>query len=68
MSMNRMGRGYSFEVLRARMLYDKKARKDGTAIETVLVDGDAPMTTDFVSRRMTMMTTRKKKVMRVIEL
>ena len=28
--MNRMGRGYSFEVLRARMLYDQRARKDGS--------------------------------------
>ncbi|EQD65270.1 hypothetical protein B1B_06416, partial [mine drainage metagenome] len=25
--MHRMGRGYSFEVLRARMLYDERARK-----------------------------------------
>lgn len=28
--MNRMGRGYSFDVIRARMLYDPKARKAGT--------------------------------------
>lgn len=27
--MNRMGRGYSFDVIRARMLYDPKARKAG---------------------------------------
>jgi transposase len=27
-SMNRMGRGYSFEVIRARLLYDNDARKD----------------------------------------
>lgn len=31
-SMNRMGRGYSFEVIRARMLYDAKARKDGAVV------------------------------------
>lgn len=31
--MNRMGRGYSFEVIRARLLYDEKARAAGT--ETV---------------------------------
>lgn len=31
-AMNRMGRGYSFEVIRARMLYDAKARKSGTVI------------------------------------
>lgn len=29
-AMNRMGRGYSFEVLRARLLYDDVARKDGS--------------------------------------
>ena len=28
--MNCMGRGYSLEVIRARMLYDGKARKDGS--------------------------------------
>jgi len=65
--MNRMGRGYSFEVLRARMLYDKKARKDGSVIETVLVDDDDPMTTDFVFQRMTTAATRKKKITRVVE-
>ena len=27
-SINRMGRGYSFEVIRARLLYDETARKD----------------------------------------
>jgi transposase len=34
-AMNRMGRGYSFDVIRARMLYEPKARKDGlrTVIE-----------------------------------
>ena len=65
--MNRMGRGYSFEVLRARILYDKKARKDGSVIETVLVDDDDPMTTDFVFQRMTTAATRKKKITRVVE-
>lgn len=28
--MNRMGRGYSFEVIRARLLYDEKAREAGS--------------------------------------
>ncbi|MBD8526426.1 hypothetical protein [Pseudomarimonas arenosa] len=32
--MNRMGRGYSFDVIRARMLYDPKARKAG-AVEVI---------------------------------
>jgi len=31
-TMNRMGRGYSFEVIRARMLYDTTARKDGSVM------------------------------------
>lgn len=35
--MNRMGRGYSFEVIRARLLYDKKAREAGS--ETVRKKG-----------------------------
>ncbi len=29
---NRMGRGYSFEVIRARLLYDKKARAVSTTV------------------------------------
>lgn len=32
-AMNRMGRGYSFDVIRARMLYNGKARKAGTVAE-----------------------------------
>lgn len=31
--MNRMGRGYSFDVIRARMLYDPKARKKGAIVQ-----------------------------------
>jgi transposase len=33
-AMNRMGRGYSFDVIRARMLFDPKARKDGSVVIT----------------------------------
>lgn len=33
--VNRMGRGYSFEVIRARMLYDKKATRDGSVTKLV---------------------------------
>ena len=65
--MNRMGRGYSFEVIRARMLYDAKARKDGAVVETVLVDDEGPMTTNFEFQRMTMASVRKKQVKRVVE-
>lgn len=65
--MNRMGRGYSFEVIRARMLYDAKARKDGAVVETVLVDDEGPVTTSFEFQRMTMASVRKKQVKRVVE-
>ena len=64
--MNRMGRGYSFEVIRARMLYDEKARKDGAVVETVLVDDDQA-STNFEYQRMTMASIRKKQVRRVVE-
>lgn len=63
--MNRMGRGYSFEVIRARMLYNQKARKDGAVIETVLVDDESSVTTEF--QRMTTLRTRKKKITYAIE-
>lgn len=33
--MNRMGRGYSFDVIRARMLYDPEARKRGSVTQPV---------------------------------
>jgi transposase len=64
--MNRMGRGYSFEVIRARMLYNEKARKDGAVVETVQVDDDQA-STNFEFQRMTMASIRKKQVRRVIE-
>lgn len=64
--MNRMGRGYSFEVIRARMLYNEKARKDGAVVETVLVD-DGQTSTHFEFQRMTMAPTRRKQVRRVVE-
>lgn len=64
--MNRMGRGYSFEVIRARMLYDAKARKDGSVIDTVEVDDDTT-TVNFEFQRMNMASIRKKKVKRVVE-
>ncbi len=62
-----MGRGYSFEVIRARMLYDAKARKDGSIIETVAGDDEGPVTTNFEFQRMTMASVRKKQVKRVVE-
>ena len=36
-SINRMGRGYSLEVVRARMLYDEKALKKGAMVERTKV-------------------------------
>ena len=63
-----MGRGYSFEVIRARMLYNTKARKDGSVIETVEVDDDGLVTTNFEFQRMTMASmNQKKRVKRVVE-
>lgn len=62
-----MGRGYSFEVIRARMLYDAKARKDGAVIEIVEVDNDKP-STNFEFQRMTMASfSQKKRIKRVVE-
>lgn len=62
--MNRMGRGYSFEVIRARMLYDSKALKDGAVVieEPVADESDGTMgfwriTTDqFAKQRVTQRT------------
>ncbi len=64
--MNRMGRGYSFEVIRARMLYDKKAREDGAVVETVLVDDFNPNLAEFTYSRAGP-SVRKKKVQQVVE-
>jgi transposase len=64
--MNRMGRGYSFEVIRARMLYNEKARKDGAVVETVM-SMTTRYPTNFEFQRMTMASIRKKKVRRVVE-
>ncbi len=65
--MNRMGRGYSFEVIRARMLYNLKARKDGAVIEEVLMDDDEPAGFEFVTATRLTKARRKKKVRRVVE-
>ena len=67
--MNRIGRGYSFEVLRARMLYDIKARKDGAKLEKMVVeDKSGPVSTEFFSKVTSDFgTTRKKVETRVVE-
>lgn len=65
--MNRMGRGYSFEVIRARMLYDGKSRKDGAARENVVVDDQNFKPTTAFLERSTTMARRTKKVQRVVE-
>jgi len=46
--MNRMGRGYSFDVIRARMLYDPKSRKAGSVVVTVPVKDEGPSTFEYV--------------------
>jgi hypothetical protein len=63
--MNRMGRGYSFEVIRARMLYDAKARKDGAAVEAVLVDDDPSFVDSTYARGG--MYAQKKKARQIVE-
>lgn len=65
--MNRMGRGYSFEVIRARMLYDGKSRKDGTVVETALVDNDDFEPGIGYFQTSATMTGRKNKVRRFVE-
>lgn len=65
--MNRMGRGYSFEVIRARMLYNEKARKDGAVVEKVVVEDDTPVSTEFFSKVTHSAATRRKVVSRVVE-
>lgn len=66
-AMNRMGRGYSFEVIRAHMLYNSKALKDGSAVEIVEVDEDTPpKEIGFVTTQMLSRPARKKKVQRVV--
>lgn len=65
--MNRMGRGYSFEVIRARMLYDEKSRKDGATVETDVVDDDSFDTENMHFMTMSQDAVRKKKVRRIVE-
>lgn len=45
---NRMGRGYSFEVIRARMLYNQKALKDGSQVVLEPVSERPTMSDGFV--------------------
>ena len=50
--MNRMGRGYSFEVIRARLLFDDEARKDTrtTVRKKVRKAVDAPREIGYFTR------------------
>ena len=41
---NRMGRGYSYEIIRAKTLYEKQARKVGSGIRSV-IDAQTPIPT-----------------------
>ena len=65
--MNRMGRGYSFEVIRARMLYDKIARKDGSTLVSKSVpldDDDEPFSIGFMTANQPRMKHKKRRVSR----
>lgn len=57
--MNRMGRGYSFEVIRARMLYDKKARKGSSVILTTPADDGQGMLSGMHSKGTPTMSNQK---------
>jgi len=63
--MNRMGRGYSFDVIRARMLYADKALKNGAQIETTYIDEGGSDTYEFVITSPSR-SKRRKKVQRIV--
>lgn len=49
------------------MLYNEKARKDGTVVEKVVVEDNAPVSTEFFSKVTHSAATRRKVVSRVVE-
>lgn len=51
--MNRMGRGYSFDVIRARMLYDPAARKKGSVVHRKAIPADETPMMGKTARYMT---------------
>lgn len=63
--MNRMGRGYSFDVIRARMLYADKALKDAAQIETIYVDEGSSGAYESVMASSSR-ANRRKKAQRVV--
>lgn len=63
--MNRMGRGYSFDVIRARMLYADKALKESAQIETIYIDEGSTGTFEFVMASSSR-PKRRKRVQRVV--
>ncbi len=67
--MNRMGRGYSFEVIRARMLYDKIARNDGSTLvskSAPVVDEDEPFSIGYMTADQPRVKHKSKRVSREI--
>ena len=66
--MNRMGRGYSFDVIRARMLYDPVARKKGSVVQQKAVPvEEVPPMRRITTRFMTADSTTKPRVRHVPE-
>lgn len=63
-AMNRMGRGYSFEVIRARMLFDPKACKDGSVVVTEPVPDDGKTFARYMTGNM---ETKPRVVRRVVQ-
>ncbi len=61
--MNRMGRGYTFDVIRARMLYDPAARKKGAVVQQKSVPvEEVPAMQKTTTRYMTVDSVRTSRV------
>ncbi len=59
-----MGRGYSFDVIRARMLFDPKARKDGSVVVAEPAKGEGGTWMKFTPGKS---MSRQRNVQRVVE-
>ncbi len=64
--MNRMGRGYSFDVIRARMLYAEKALKDSAQIETTYIEEKNSDLMGFVTAASMAQQKHRKMVQRTV--
>lgn len=65
--MNRMGRGYSFEVIRARMLYNGAARKNGAVMVQEPAKDDPQPPVIFYQKMGSSSPPRQRMVTRLVE-